>query len=171
MKTKSLYLRPLTSLDVTDKYISWLNNPNINQYLEIWNYTHTYDNVRSFVESINSKDNEFLFGIFLLNTDEHIGNIKVGPIKYYHLVADVSYLIGEESAWGKGYATEAIKAISEYAFKELGVNKLSASLYISNVGSGKALEKAGFLQEGHRIKHAVLKGQLEDIIEYGMTKP
>ncbi len=59
------------------------------------------------------------FGIFVIETREHIGNIKIGNIDQIHRFADVGLLIGEASARGKGYGTEAILLACRYAFGNL----------------------------------------------------
>lgn len=56
----------------------------------------------------------------------------------------MSYFIGEKNAWGKGFATEAIQLVTHFAFEQLHLHRLQAGLYASNIGSGKALEKAGY---------------------------
>jgi ribosomal-protein-alanine N-acetyltransferase len=168
LKSERIYLRPLTLDDASEAYVAWLNNKAVNQYLvDVSRSKHDLNSVRDFITHINSKDDEFMFGIFLIDSNQHIGNIKIGPVRSYHLVADIGFLIGEQSQWGKGYGVEAIKLASDYAFNILKLNKLSAGLYASNVACARALEKAGFQKEGVRIKHYLLNGVPEDIIEYG----
>jgi len=164
-----IYLRKLCEEDASESYVSWLNDPVVNQYLDnVCRENHTVESVREFIKNLNTKGEEILFGIFLKNSDKHIGNIKIGPINQMHKLADVGFIIGDKSEWGKGYAAEAIKAVTVYSFDSLRLNKLSAGLYASNVQSARTLEKAGFKKEGHRIKHYILKGEPHDIIEYGV---
>jgi RimJ/RimL family protein N-acetyltransferase len=167
IQSDRLYYRLLTVDDVSEAYVTWLNDPEVTYFLELARDKQDKASIHAFIESLQKKNNEFLFGIFLKENGLHIGNIKLGPIHPYHRVADLGFLIGERSAWGKGYASEAIAAISRHAFSHLNVNKIHAGLYTSNVGSARALEKAGFQKEGHRVKHYLLHGVPEDIIEYG----
>lgn len=163
-----LYLRPLTEADCTEHYLAWLQDPEINQYLETRHVPQTLDSIKEFVAGVNARDNEYLFGIFLQDGDRHIGNIKVGPVHRYHLLADVSLWIGPRDCWGRGYATEAIAAVSRHAFVQLGVSKLSASMYAANQGSARAFEKVGYRREGLRRAHYMLRGRPCDLIEYGL---
>jgi ribosomal-protein-alanine N-acetyltransferase len=164
-----LYLRPLTDADCTEAYVTWLNDPQISRFLETRQTQQTVDMVRKFVSTVNAKDNEFLFGIFVRAHNGHIGNIKVGPIHPYHRIGDVSLWIGDKSCWGKGYATEAIVAISRHAFDTLGVRKLSASMYELNRGSYRAFLKAGYRDEGRRRAHYTFEGQRSDVLVTGLT--
>ncbi|MGE0483648.1 MAG: GNAT family N-acetyltransferase [Gammaproteobacteria bacterium] len=163
-----LLLRPLDDGDCTPDYVAWLEDPEVNQFLETRHQPQTLESVREFVRAVNARDNEHLFGIFLREGARHIGNIKVGPVLARHPVADVSLLIGARDCWGQGYAAEAIRAVSEHAFRHLGVRKLAAGMYVANQGSLRAFLKAGYRQEGHRRAHYLVGDQMSDVIEVGL---
>ena len=59
--------------------------------------------------------------------------------------ADVGYALLPE-AQGKGYASEALKAICNYGFQQLGVHAINAWVLGSNAGSSRLLEKHGFIR-------------------------
>jgi len=59
--------------------------------------------------------------------------------------ADVGYALLPE-AQGKGYASEALKAICDYGFQQLGVHAINAWVLGSNAGSSRLLEKHGFIR-------------------------
>lgn len=166
--SKRIHLRPLSMADCTALYVAWLNDPGVNRYLETRHVPQTLERVREFVAGVNARDDEHLLGIFLDEGDRHIGNIKVGPVSCHHLVADVSLFIGEQGAWGYGYATEAIVTVSRFAFTELGVRKLAAGMYAPNQASYKAFLKAGYKPEGLRRKHYLLGEEMCDILEVGL---
>lgn len=163
-----LRLRELDASDCSAEYVSWLADPEVCRYLETRFRPQDESSVTAFVEAVRSRDDEFLFGMFLKGSGRHIGNIKVGPIIPHHRLADVSLLIGARDCWGKGFAAEAIGAVSRYAFNVLGVAKLSASMYAPNQGSKRAFLKVGYQQEGLRRQHYDLDGRRCDIIELGL---
>ena len=144
---KYVSIRLVTLFDCTVRYVDWLSDQDINQYLETRWTPQTLDSITRFVRSLLEDPCNYLFAIIENNTNHHIGNIKIGPINPFHGYADVSYFIGEKQAWGKGYATEAIKLIKSFSFNILGLNRLQAGVYASNTGSARALEKAGFIRE------------------------
>lgn len=162
-----LCLRSLSSSDVSSEYVAWLNDPLVYRFLETRYQRQDLVSVRQFVEDINASGNQFLFGIFVNATGKHIGNIKLGPISAVHSVADVGLMIGDRSSWGKGYATEAIVTISRHAFNELGIEKLSASMYVLNEGSRRAFLKAGYREEGRRRAHFAFEGARSDALLFG----
>ncbi len=149
-------LRVVTLDDCVPRYVAWLADPQINQFLETRWRTHSLESIREFVAGMIDSDDNYQFAIIDNATGTHIGNIKVGPIVWNHLYADISYFIGERSCWGKGYGSEAIRLATGFGFQRLGLHRIQAGLYASNVGSGRALEKAGYHKE------AVFKGQLKN---------
>lgn len=166
----ALTLRELTPGEVSDRYVAWLNDPQVNRYLESRFVCHTAESVRSFVAATADDDASRLFGMFLDGT-RHIGNIKIGPINTQHRSADVGLIIGERSEWGRGYATEAIAQATRHGFDVLGLRKLNAGCYAGNVGSARAFEKAGWEREGLRRSQFVCDGQRVDEILLGIAAP
>jgi RimJ/RimL family protein N-acetyltransferase len=162
-----LYLRTLTRADCTPQYLGWLADPQVNRYLETRFAPQTIESILAFVEGVNARDNEYLFGIFLRSGSRHVGNIKIGPVSRPHRLGDISLFIGERACWGQGYATEAIGAASRHAFDALQVRKLSAGMYAPNRASYRAFLKAGYREEARRPGHYLLDGKPCDILELG----
>jgi ribosomal-protein-alanine N-acetyltransferase len=152
---------------VTDAYVSWLNDPDVNQFLESRFTKHTLESTRDYVtRTLESPDNLFL-GIHSTELARHVGNIKIGPINKQHRTGEVGIMIGDKSAWGRGIGTAAIKAMSEIARTDLGLRKVTAGCYASNGGSQWAFEKAGYMVEGVRRKQFLLDGAEEDLVIMG----
>lgn len=169
LETARLRLKELEPGDYSADYLAWLQDPEINQYLETRHAPQSRESIIAFIEGVLGRDNETLFGIFLKDGGRHIGNIKAGPVNPYHRVGDVSLFIGERGAWGRGYAAEAIGAVSRYAFDTLGAEKLSASMYSPNAGSKHAFLNAGYREEGLRRSHYRLASGRCDVIELGLV--
>jgi RimJ/RimL family protein N-acetyltransferase len=170
ISTARLTLRTLLLADCSERYVSWLNQPEINRYLETrFQPPQTLESVRDYVSAVAARSNEHMFGIFLDDGIRHVGNIKVGPISSPHRVGDVSLVIGERDCWGQGIAAEAIQAVCRYAFAQLGVRKLSASMYAPNRGSTRAFEKAGWRHEGIRRDHYLLDDRPCALVVLGLT--
>lgn len=167
-RSERLILRELGAGDCSPDYVAWLADPQINQFLETRHAVQDEASIIAFIEAVRGRANEVLFGMFLADDARHIGNIKVGPIHSHHRVGDVSLLVGARDCWGKGFAAEAIAAVSRYAFAALGAAKLSASMYAPNVGSTRAFLKVGYRQEGVRRGHYRLGEGRCDLIELGL---
>jgi len=157
--SQRLFFRPLREEDVTDRYPMWLNDPEVNRFLETRFVTQTVASCMEFIADMNRDPNSHLLGIFEKKTDCHIGNIKIGFIKPAHLSAQLSLVIGEKSCWGRGFATEAIQKVTRWAFADLGLVRLEAGCYDQNIGSLRAFLKVGFTVEGYFRKSVAIDGR------------
>jgi len=83
--------------------------------------------------------------------------------------AEMGYWIGEEF-WGRGIATAAIRLVTNYAFSHLGLVRVFAIPFTSNVGSCRALEKAGYEREGLMRRSALKDGQIRDQFLYARVR-
>jgi len=84
--------------------------------------------------------------------------------------AEIGYWLGEPF-WGRGIATEALRAMTEYAFAHFDICRLEAGVFGWNPASARVLEKAGYTLEG-RARNAVVKdGRTTDRLLYGLVRP
>ncbi|HXG87654.1 MAG TPA: GNAT family protein [Vicinamibacterales bacterium] len=159
-----IYLREVQLSDVTDRYYQWINDAEVNQYLETRFRPTTMESLREFVAAkLVDRDNVFL-ALIVKDGDRHIGNIKLGPINWVHRFADVALMLGDKEHWGKGYGSEAIALVTDYGLNRLNLHKLTASCYASNQGSAKAFIKAGWEQEAVRKRQFYFNGSYEDSV-------
>jgi RimJ/RimL family protein N-acetyltransferase len=92
---------------------------------------------------------------------EHIGTMGL-HCNHGHHHAEVGYNIGIDH-WGKGYATEALRAVVEFGFTRVGLARIHAGYYTRNPASGRVLEKCGFVQEGLRPRMYERFGEWVDL--------
>jgi RimJ/RimL family protein N-acetyltransferase len=86
-----------------------------------------------------------------------------------HSRAEMGYWIGKPF-WGKGYATEAARAVIGYGFETLSLNRIFAHHMTRNPASGRVLEKAGMKFEGELRGHVLKWDRFEDIRLYGILR-
>ncbi|MGE8720208.1 GNAT family N-acetyltransferase [Leptospira terpstrae] len=165
-----VYLRGLQLQDVGDRYYSWLNDPEINQYLETRFLLQSKEVISDFVRSKQGSTNEFLWAICEKENNRHIGNIKLGPINWYHRFADISLFIGEKDCWFKGYSSESISLVVDFSFNTLNLHKVKAGAYAQNIGSIKSFEKNGFIREGLLKNHFFSNGSYVDAVLLGLSR-
>lgn len=164
------YLRQIELTDCTQTYVQWLNDPEVNRYLETRWSRQDMKSVKDFVQFQRNNDHSILFAIIAKNERKHIGNMKIGPIHPHYLYADISYFIGEKSYWNKGIASEAINLVCKFGFEELKLRKIDAGTYATAIGSWKALEKNGFIREGTFRENVISEGKIIDSYRYGLLK-
>lgn len=167
---KQIYLKELEVGHVSEAYLGWLRDPEINEFLEVrFNPPKSLADLFQFVKNTKEDRLSFLFGIFTRSADEHVGNIKLGPVNEKHKIADIGFLIGDRRHWGKGFAFQAITQVTDFAFSQLGLFKVTAGCYSNNEGSRRALIKAGFKEEGKLIQHWQFGEERVDGYVFGKT--
>ncbi|MBB4826308.1 RimJ/RimL family protein N-acetyltransferase [Sporosarcina luteola] len=126
----------------------------------VWIETHkkNFDEDCSYELAITDKDSGELFGAISLSNNQRFKN------------GEIAYWIGEEY-WGRGYGTEAAKAIIDFAFQEKTLNKVFARYFKTNPASGRIMEKIGMEREGVLKDHVIKDGKYEDLIHFGMINP
>lgn len=93
------------------------------------------------------------FVVCLLADDRPIGTIGLHGLDHENGSAEFGIAIGEKSEWGKGYGTDATRAIRDFGFGELRLERIGLFVYADNDRGRRAYEKAGFVHEG-TLRHA-----------------
>jgi [ribosomal protein S5]-alanine N-acetyltransferase len=166
-KDENIYIRLLSLNDVHDFLRFEKNNQDFFQTYTMKRSPdyYTIDFQKDlFNEKIEKAKNEseYNFGIFKIENDELIGTIGLfrilrGPLQS----AIVGYSLSKDYN-GKGYATEAVKLVVEYAFTTLKLHRIEAGVMPHNIGSIRVLEKAGFEKEGISKSNVKINGKWED---------
>ncbi len=139
---ENLYLRQLVESDATQKYCDWLNDPEVNKFLET--RQSSIEDLKKYIRQKREDPNASLLGVFDRDNDVHIGNVKLEPIDWQQKRAIFGIMIGNKKYWGKGIGTEATKLILDYAFQKLGLNEVELGVISENIRARKTFEKAGF---------------------------
>jgi RimJ/RimL family protein N-acetyltransferase len=160
LQGEHIQLKTLTPAMVTQKYVNWMNDPIVTQYTESRFARHTMESVKGYVKAISGSSQDYFYGIY---TSEHIGNIKL-HVNEHHNLGDIGIIIGDKQQWGKGYATEAIKLLTEHGFDKIGLHKISAGIYANNTGSVKAFKAAGYEEDGRHKQTYLSNGEYVDEI-------
>jgi RimJ/RimL family protein N-acetyltransferase len=112
---------------------------------------------------------------FAITIDDHvIGGIGIEVGDRDSLVvcdhdAEIGYWLGEPF-WGRGIATEAVAALTDWAFAELRLVRLHAAVYARNPASARVLEKAGYTFEGRLRARYFRDGQYIDGLLYANVR-
>ena len=168
IESKRLLLRPVELSDVNEQYQAWMNDPAVMQYTESRFQTHSLKQIRDYVRSVQKDSSSRFFAIVEQESGKHIGNIKIGHIHPVHRHADVGIIIGDKASWGKGYATESLQMVADFARAQLKLHKLTAGIYANNLGSLQAFLKAGFVLEGRFASHWFCDGEYVDGLQVGL---
>ncbi len=110
------------------------------------------------------------FAITERGADEPVGGVGLMLQEdVQRISAEIGYWLGV-AAWGRGIATDAVKATTAYAFDELGLERVFAVANTRNRGSARVLEKCGYLLEGTMRRTAIKEGVVLDQFMYAALK-
>ena len=170
IQTQRLILRSLTIADApevqrlaSDRDIAAttlsIPHPYEDGMAEAWIETHpeAYEKGKAVFFAITLRDNGILCGAIGLGIDKENNNAELG------------YWVGKPY-WGKGYCTEAAKAIVQYGFETLGLHRIHAAHFARNLASGRVMQKIGMHLEGCKRQHILKWGNFEDLVLYGILK-
>ena len=131
-------------------------------------HPYTIDDAREWVQLAREAQPETSFAIAV--DGEAVGGIGITLNKDVHRhSAEVGYWIGR-AFWGRGIATDAVRAISSWAFANFDLCRLYAGVFAWNPASARVLEKAGFTLEGRLHKSAIKDGHTTDELLYALIR-
>jgi ribosomal-protein-alanine N-acetyltransferase len=143
-------------------YLRWFADRAVTRYMLIRHPT-SLRKQEEWIEQTAASPDDVLWAMTRTAGGEIIGNVGLHKIVWRHGHAELGYVIGERDQWGKGHATEAIKLVTAYAFLELGLHKVWASVIAPNEASRRALERNGYTQCALFRRDRYVEGQWHDL--------
>lgn len=168
IETDRLTLRP-TRMSDAEAIFEYASGKNVGVHAG-WKPHETIEETREIIETVFSDEN--VFAIVLKESDKVIGSIGLvaDPKRAYDRVQMIGYALGE-AYWGRGYMTEAAKALVNYGFGTLDLVMISAYCYPSNERSRGVLKKLGFKYEGRlSLCEKSISGEVLDNECYALKK-
>jgi [ribosomal protein S5]-alanine N-acetyltransferase len=143
-----------------DDYLRWFSDPAVTRYLNLRN-PPAREQEEEFLRRMAAADTEVFWAILV--GERHIGSTGVHGLDWRNRTAHTGIVIGERDCWGQGYATEAIRLRTAYAFNELGLETLTTQVYAPNEASRRALQRAGYREVGWLRRHVYFEGEFHDV--------
>lgn len=171
IETERLILRRFTVDDADSMFNNWASDNDICKYMRWTRHKNMEETKKKISDWINfySKKSFYQWAVTLKGKDEPIGAISLFTVNELDLCGDVGYCIGKKY-WGQGIATEALKAVLNFAFEIIGYNRIETYHSINNPASGRVMQKAGMTFEGlARQKYKSICG-FEDSNMYSILK-
>jgi ribosomal-protein-alanine N-acetyltransferase len=151
-----------------DNFFKYSNNPEIAKNMRA-SFPSTLEESKKLVESFSYNDEVQQCCRAIVVNGETVGCIALFiKSDVYCKSAEIAYWLGEPF-WGKGIMSEAIKQLCQIAFKQYDIVRIFAEPYAHNVGSRKALEKAGFVLEGIMKKSVYKNGRFFHYCMYALV--
>ena len=169
IKTSRLILRPFTLEDADAMYQNWASDPDVTKYLT-WP-THTSVEVSRMVlsdwVSHYGEENYYQWAIVPKDLGQPIGSIAAVHIHDRVGKVEIGYCIGK-NWWHQGITTEALTAVIDFFFEEVGANRVEACHDPNNPHSGAVMAKCGMIFEGTQRQAGINNQGLCDLSWYAI---
>jgi [ribosomal protein S5]-alanine N-acetyltransferase len=170
LQTARLLLRPFAASDAGAIY-NLQSNPRVLRY---WDSPPWTDRSRAeaFIDACRRMEEDESGARFAIETraeNSFVGWCSMFRWNPVYRSLGIGYCF-DEPGWGKGYATEAVRAMLQWAYGALALNRVEAELDTRNAASARVLEKLGFQREGLRREDCVVSGEVSDSWIYGLLK-
>lgn len=161
---ENIYLSPRSAAEKEDVelFTEWLNDFETTDYIGRTSQIISIEAEKEYLEKTSNTDVSFL--IIRKSDDTLIGTVGLEQIDYINRIATLGIFIGEKTDRSKGYGTEAIKLLLDFAFNYLNLNNVKLDLLAINERALACYKKCGFKEYGRRRKCRYINGKYYDII-------
>jgi RimJ/RimL family protein N-acetyltransferase len=130
----------------------------------------TEHTLRQWLTENAQSNNTYLFAIRRTEDNTLVGYVELDGILWTHGTSGIGIVIGAPENWGKGYAREAAQLALNFAFQELNLHRITATIFNYNTRSQALFEKLGFQREGAFREFLQRDGQRHDMLLYGLLR-
>ena len=171
IETSRLILRRAVRDDAEPMFRNWASDPEVTKYLTWPTYekVETAYQILDLWESEYEKPNYYQWMIVLKELGEPIGSISVVRQNDRVEEAEIGYCIGK-AWWHQGIVSEALTAVMDYLFDEVGMNRIEAKHDVNNPNSGAVMKKCGMFYEGTARQSDRNNQGICDIATYGILR-
>jgi RimJ/RimL family protein N-acetyltransferase len=163
LTTPRCVLETLSEQHLTERYVSWLNDPETVRFSRQRSRRHDTTSCRAYIQSFDGTPN---YAAAIVARDPAIGHI--GNINAYvdegNGTADVGILIGERAVWGKGYGVEAWIAFCRFLLHGRKLRKVTAGTMALNEAMLGVMRRSGMRDDGRRVRQMLHEGREVDVV-------
>jgi RimJ/RimL family protein N-acetyltransferase len=163
-----IYLRPLEREDAR-ALAGWFNDPEVNRTLRSYR-PMTVAAEEEFLKTVGDRPDDLVLGIVVCETDQLVGVCGLHDIDARSRHASLGLLVGDKTAWGKGFGTEAGRLLVRHAFETLNLNRVWLHVHEYNRRGLRVYEKVGFRPEGRLRQDTFRDGRYWDTIVMGLLR-
>ena len=171
IETKRLILSRFTEEDAKDMFTNWASDPEVTKFLT-WPMHPDVDFTRNLLSEwiTHYEDGAYFNWVMELKENhEAIGNISVVKLNERIEEAVIGYCMSR-AYWGRELMPEALKAVMDYLFDEVGVNRVAACHDSNNPKSGRVMDKAGMKLEGTLRAAGINNQGISDKVWHAMIR-
>jgi RimJ/RimL family protein N-acetyltransferase len=170
IRGEQVYLRPAEREDI-DLFVRWFADAETTRFLATRAPFSKAMEEKWFDSMLEQQGKRaYHFVICLLADDRAIGTAGFHHVNQEDGHASFGISIGEKAEWSKGYGTDALRAICDFGFGQLRLERIELDVYEPNLRARRSYEKAGFVTEG-TLRHSHFSdGQFHDVVRMSLLR-
>ncbi len=151
-------------------FYDWINDPQLVRLNAPWRPVSLLAHVEWF-QKLNRSADHAAFAICRLDNEDAVGLIQLRHIDAVHRSAELIIRIGLAEHRGRGLGTESVTLAADFAWRDLGLHRITLHVFADNAAAISCYRKAGFVEEGRLRQAAYIDGRYKDIVVMGLLCP
>ena len=139
--SRTIYAEVPPRVEYFPAYERWFADMAVTRYL-LFRFPFTPKAEGEWLENVGKDPHQVVWAIVIKHNDRLIGGTSLEHIDWRNRRAESGTIVGEKDEWGKGYASEAMRLRTRYAFRELGLETVTTRVVIDNEASRKQVPEA-----------------------------
>lgn len=154
-------LAPFARRHLTERYVGWLNDPEVVRYSENRHRQHTLAGCEAYVSGFRQGPGL----LWAVEVDDlgHVGNVSAS-VDRANRIADIGILLGEPASRGRGLGLSVWTAVMDHLAARGDIAKITGGCMAANLAMVRIMQRAGMQPDGRRPRHYLLDGQRVDLV-------
>lgn len=169
MEGKKIRIRALEKRDL-DEIMKWVNDYEVTRTLTSFLYPTSREQEEKWLEKAIEPNERNKIFVIETKKGEYLGNIGFHNIDWKNRNVEVGIVIGKKKYWNKGYGTDAMMTILNFAFNRMNLHKVYLRVYNYNKRGVRSYQKCGFKKEGILREMFYNEGKYYDVVMMGILK-
>ena len=165
-----VHLRAPERADI-ETFLRWFNDADVVRNLAMYAPLSRAAEESWFERMLASQGStDYHWVVCIADDSRPIGTAGLHFIDHRNGTAEFGIALGEKEEWGKGYGTDALRAVCDFGFGELRLDRIGLYVYAGNDRGRRAYEKAGFVLEGTMRQAHFSRGERHDVHVMGLLR-
>ena len=168
LKGEKVYLKLIEEKDMQQR-AEWINDVGIQATLN-YDIPTSVDKTKAWFHKIVLDNSRREFSIFTIDGDKYIGFCGIFNIQVPVMKGELHCVIGNKDYQHGGYGTDAYRILTNYGFRELGLNRIYGYQLTHNIAAHRVVEKLGWKREGILRQDVFSHGECHDVYVVGILR-
>ena len=162
-------LQPFSQNFISDNYLNWMNDKDTTRFIDKAKDNLSLNDLNFFAKNMIDSDFDYFFAIIHKEKQQHIGNVRLGPIDFNLMKSNFGILIGNKNFHGYGVATEVLELIKNFSFNYVKLEQIHFPVVKEHTAAMRLYAKTKFTCLGEIKKTFNKDGKSWKLVEWSMN--